>query len=116
RHHTYLRTEVLGVGSHLPQGLGRGAKQQVVEYSLVLQRQRRQFVWQGEDDVVILDRQERLGLTLEPGRVAASLALGAMAIATGIVADEPGAAVVALLDVAAQRGGAAACQRRQSTA
>jgi hypothetical protein len=107
REHADLRPQVPGIGRDLPQRLGGRPEQQVVDQGRVLQGQRPNLVGQREDDVVVLDGQERLGLAFQPGGPLAALALGAMAITTGVVAEQAQAAVVALVDVAAQRGGAA---------
>ena len=67
---------------------------------------------QGEDDVVIRNRQE-LGLAVfEPLPRRGGLALRAVAVAAGIVGDALVRAVLAALDVAAEHGGATGLDRR----
>ena len=72
------------------------------------------FGRQGEDHVIVLDRQQVLGLLVQPWARAKSLALGTVAVATGVVGDAVVAAVQAMLDVAAQapRCGNAARSRK----
>jgi hypothetical protein len=50
--------QVLGISSDLEQSLGRGAKQQAINPSLILQGQRSQDVGQGEDDMIVGDGQQ----------------------------------------------------------
>jgi hypothetical protein len=54
----------------------------------------------------VLDRQQLASSLFEPRRAGGALALWAMAIAAGAIGDRAVAATVALLDVAAERGGA----------
>lgn len=64
------------------------------------------------DDVEIADRQQ-VGLArCQPGARGGALAFGAMSVAAGVIGDPPVSAVVAGLDVTAQRGGAAVLDRR----
>jgi hypothetical protein len=46
-----LCAKVTGIAGDLQQGFGAGVKQQVVDQSLVLQCERSEFPWQGEDNV-----------------------------------------------------------------
>ena len=67
---------------------------------------------QGEDDVIVGNRQE-LGLAVfEPSPRGGRLALRAVAIPAGVVCDALVRAVLAALDVAAERGGATGLDRR----
>ena len=46
-----LSAEMLGIPGDLDQRLGAEAEQQTIHHFLVLQGQRRQFVWECENDV-----------------------------------------------------------------
>ena len=59
-----VSAEMLGVGGDGPEGSGGGSEQGAIDFALVLQRQRRQFRRQGEDDVEIGDRQQILAALL----------------------------------------------------
>jgi hypothetical protein len=89
------------------QGLGGNAKQQAVEDLRVLARQGQQDVREGKDEVEVLDRQQLQLAGIDPGTALAAAALGAVAVAAGVVADLDVAAVLALIDMSAQGRGAA---------
>ena len=61
-----LRTQVLGIGADLEQGLPGGPKQYVVHRLLVSQEERMQGVGDCEDRVEVLDRQQVPGSRLDP--------------------------------------------------
>ena len=104
--------EVLGIGGDGEQRLGRGAEQQVVDHRLVLVGDGGDLGRQREDEVEVADRQQ-IGLARgEPVPRRRALALGAMAVAAGVVGDPAVAAILAALDVAAEGGRAAALDRR----
>lgn len=64
------------------------------------------------NDVEVTDRQQ-IGLARrQPGAGSRALAPGAMPVAAGVIGDPPVPAVVAGLDMTAQRGGAAGLDRR----
>ena len=101
-----------GIGSDREQRLGRRAEQQVVDHCLVLVGDRGDLGRQGEDQVEVVDRQQ-VGLAGgEPVLRRRALALGTMAIAAGVVGDPAVAAILAALDMAAERGRAAALDGR----
>ena len=74
---------------------------------LVLQGDRRDRRGHGEDDVKIRDRQEFRATVGEPLRARQTLALGAMPVTAGVIGDADLAAILALLDMAAERRRAA---------
>ena len=85
---------------------------QVVDGGLVLERDGADRSRQGEDDVVVGNRQ-KLGLAFgQPLSRRRALTLRAVAVAAGIVGDAFVRAVLAALDVAAERGSAAGLDRR----
>jgi hypothetical protein len=77
------RAQMPGIGGDGRQRLGGGAKQEVVDGGLVVERDLGDRRRQGEDDVVIGDRQQ-IGLALgEPLTRRCALTLRAMPIAAG---------------------------------
>ena len=99
--------EVPGVGGDLAQGAGGGAEEQVVEPAAVLQGDRRDLGGEREDDVEVLRVQQLAAPGGEPGVAGRGLALGAVPVAAGAVADAAVPAAVALLDLAPEGGRAA---------
>src|SRR6202040_2567754 len=98
--------EVLGIGGDLLQGLGGGAEEQAVDRPGVLEGDRSDRRREGEDDVEIFDG-EQLGFpVLDPFGGGGGLALGAVAVAAGVIGDLAVAAAVTLLDMSAEGGGA----------
>ena len=87
-------------------------EQEVVDGGLVLERDRADRSRQREDDVIVGDRQKlRLALG-EPLPRRRALTLRAVTVAAGIVGDAFVRAVLAALNVSAERGGAAGLDRR----
>ncbi len=106
------RAQMLGIGGDGYEGLGGSPEQEVVDDGLVLERDRADRGRQGEDDVIVGNRQE-FRLTLgEPLPRRRSLTLRAMPVAAGIVGDARVRAVLAALDMAAERRGPAGLDRR----
>ncbi len=104
--------EMLRVGGDGQHRLRRRPEQQIVDHRLVLEGDVGDLGGQREDDVEVADRQQ-VGLALgEPGARGRALALGAVPVAAAVVGDPPVPAVVAGLDVTAERGGAAVLDRR----
>ena len=104
--------QMLRVGGDGDEGLGGGPEQEVVDRSLVLERDRADRSRQGEDDVIIGNRQKLRLAVFEPLPRRRRLTLGAMPVAAGIVGDAFVRAVLAALDVSAERGGATGLDRR----
>ena len=109
-------TKVLGVGGDLAQGAGCGAEEQGVECALVLQGDGGDLGGQREDDMKILAIQQFVLALGDPGGAGGALALGAMAVTAGTVAVAAVPAAVALLDLAAEGGGAALLDGGHDTA
>jgi hypothetical protein len=100
-------TQVLGIGGDGEQHLGRRTEQQIVDHGLVLVGDPCNLGRQREDEVEIADRQEiRLARCKRVLRRCA-LALGAMAVAAGVVGDRAVAAILAALDMATEGSRAA---------
>ena len=106
------RAEMLRVGGDGGQGLGGGPEQEVVDGGLVVERDRADRRRQGEDDVIVGDRQKLRLAIFEPLPRRRALTLRAMPVAAGIVGDAFVRAVLAALDMAAERRGPAALDRR----
>jgi hypothetical protein len=105
--HADLGAEVFWIGSDDAHRLGRSLEQDVVHDRLVLERDGGDGCWHGEDDVKIRDRQQ-VGLPIgQPLGACQALAFWAMPVATAVVGNADHAAAVALLDMAAERRGAA---------
>lgn len=104
---TDLRAQVLGVRSDGEQGLGSGAKKNVVHHRLILQGYRSKRFGQCKDGVMVRDGEDFRLARFEPLRLVQALAFGAVAIAARIVGDGLMATVVAFVDVSAQRRRAA---------
>ena len=105
------RAQMPRVGGDRRQRLGGGPEQEVVDGRLVLERDRADCRRQGEDDVVVGNRQE-FGLALgEPLARRRALTLRAVPVAAGVVGDAFVRAVLAALDVAAERGAATGLDR-----
>jgi hypothetical protein len=77
-------SEMSGIGGDLQQSRGAGVEQEVVDNFLVLQRQPREFVRQGENDMDVADRQQFFASFGEPLVARISLALRTMAVAAGM--------------------------------
>src|SRR5204863_5097081 len=90
--------------------------QDVVDDGLVLVRDGRDLLGHGEDNVEVFDRQE-FGLSvLQPLRAHQRLALRTVPRSAAVERDALVTAGVALLDVAAERGGATALDVTHGTA
>ncbi len=103
--------EMLGVGGDGDQGLGGGLEQDAIDLCLVLIGDVGDRRRHGEHDVEV-GRRQQLGLAGGkplPGRCA--LALGAVAVAAGVVGDMSMAAVLTSRHMAAERRRAAVLDR-----
>ena len=106
------RAEMLRVGGDRGQRLRSGSEQEVVDGRLVLERDGADRGRQGEDDVIVGNRQELRLAVFEPSPRGGRLALRAVTIPAGVVGDPFVRAVLAALDVAAERGCATGLDRR----
>src|SRR5437879_3279208 len=68
-----LRAEVTRITSDLQQSCSTGVKQQFVDHPLILQCERSQFPWQGEDNVHVAGRQQLSFPRLEPAQAGVAL-------------------------------------------
>ena len=110
---TDLRAEVTRIAGDLQQGGSTGAKQQVIDQPFILQCERSQFPWQGEDGVHVAGGQQLTLPRLEPAQAGVALTLGAVPVSARVVRDGSMSAVRALIAMSTQRGGAAACDGQQ---
>lgn len=106
-----LGAEVAGIGGDPPQRLGGGLEEQAIDGTLVLERQRREPIGQGEDDVEVLDGQELVEALLQPPLLGQRLALRTVPVAAGVVGVAQLAAAIADLEVAPEHGRAAGLDR-----
>ena len=107
RDHADLGAEMFGIGADGADRLGRGLEEDIVDDRLVLQGDRCERGRHGEDEMEIRDWQKFGAAVGQPLGSREPLALGAVPIAAGIVGDTDLAAVLALLDMPAEHGGAA---------
>jgi hypothetical protein len=103
--------EMPGVGCDFEQGGGAGFKEQREQEPLVLPHQRHECMRHAEDQVVVADRQQLLLPLREPLIASASLALGTVPVATGVIGDSLMSAARTLIAMTAECRRAAACDR-----
>jgi len=108
-----LRAEVTRITSDLQQSCSTGVKQQFVDQPLILQCERSQFPWQGEDNVHVAGRQQLSFPRLEPAQAGVALTPWAMSVTARVIRDGSMSAVRALIAMSPQRGGTAACNGQQ---
>ena len=110
--HADPRAQMFGIGGDRDHRLGGSLEQKVVNHGLVLMGDVADRRRQGEDEMVIGDRQQ-LGLAFgQPSLRRRALAFRAMPIATAIVGDDFVGAVLAARDMPAEGRRAAALDRR----
>ena len=82
---TNLRSEILGIACNLAECFSHGAKQEVVEFRLILQDERVEFMRQREDHVEVPGWKQFQFPRVDPSATCLSLTLVAMTIATAVV-------------------------------
>ena len=82
---TNLRSEILGIACNLAECFSHGAKQEVVEFRLILQDERVEFMRQREDHVEVSGWKQFQLPRVDPSTACLSLTLVAMTIATAVV-------------------------------
>src|ERR1022692_2186209 len=110
---TDLGSQVAWIAGDLQKSCSTGVKHQVIDQPFILQCERSQFPWQGEDNVHVAGGQQLPLPRLEPAQAGVALTLGAVPVSTRVVRDDGMSAVRALIAMSAQRGGAAACDGQQ---
>ncbi len=106
------RAEMPGVSRDRHHRLGRRSEQQIVDDCLVLAGDVGNLGGKREDDMEVADRQQ-VGFALgQPDARSGTLALGAMPVAAAVVGNALMPTVLAGIDVAAKRRGAAVLDRR----
>src|SRR5436190_20800341 len=113
RREANLRSQASWIRSEREQRLGRRPEEQIVELPLIVQHQRLQRLGQREHHVEILDRQEPLEPSFEPGSPLRALALGTVTVSARVVRDTLVTAIPASVDMATEHGGAASGQATQ---
>ena len=106
-------SQALGVQTELEQCLRSSLEQQSKQVSSIPEDQRAQLRWQSEHHVEVMHRQDARLALFEPAVLRQCLALGAVPIPTRVVLGLPVSAPGALLDVPAERSGAASSKRCQ---
>ena len=106
-----LGAEVCGVAAQIGQGVGRRREQEIEDERFVPPRQRAQFGGQGEDGMEVVRREQPLGALRHPLVLGGPLTRRAEAAQAGVVERDLAGAGLALVEVAAQRLGAAVLDR-----
>ena len=75
-----LGSKMPGITSDLQQSCSTGVKQQVIDQPFILQCERSEFPWQGEDDVHVAGGQQLAFPRLEPAPAGVALTLGAVPV------------------------------------
>jgi len=96
--------QMLWISRYCQQRLAGAAEQQIVNQPRVLESKVGKRIRQGEDYVVVGDREQFFLPSLEPFGLGQRLALGAVAVATRVVRGDSMPAPIALLDVTAECG------------
>src|ERR1035437_2578688 len=110
---TDLGSQMAWIAGDLQQSCSTGVKQQVIDHPFVLQGERSQFPWQGEDDVHVAGGQQLSFPRLEPAQAGVALATWAMPGAARVIRDGSMSAVRALIAMSTQRSGSAARDGQQ---
>ena len=84
---TDLGSQMAWIAGDLQQSCSTGVKQQVIDHPFVLQGERSQFPWQGEDDVHVAGGQQLSFPRLEPAQAGVALTLGAVPVSARVVRD-----------------------------
>jgi hypothetical protein len=87
---------MLGITRNGLEGLGHGLKQQGIDHTRILQREGTELGGEGKDHMAVGHFQNLPLPRRQPGGLGTPLALGAVPIPTGIIADLLMAAVIAL--------------------
>ena len=82
---TDVRSKILGIACNLAECFSHGAKQEVVEFRLVLQDKRVEFMRQREDHMEVSGWKQFQLPGLDPSATCLRLTLVAMTIATAVV-------------------------------
>jgi len=82
-----LGSEVFRITGHFPQCGGAGFEQQVIDHPLVLIRQARNGLRDGEDDMYVTGRQQLTGALGDPPVPGSGLALRTVPIPTRVVGE-----------------------------
>jgi len=106
-----LCAQMPGIGSNLQEGGRTGFEKQLEENPLVLPDEWNQRVWNAEDQVVVIHRQQLLLASGQPPVPSVGLALRAMTIPAGVVREGLLTAAIALVAVSTQCGGPASFNR-----
>ena len=107
-------SEMSGVAGDFQKSFCTGTEQQTIDDFLVLQSQRCQLWRQSENDMDVTRREKFAVTRFEPAFAGARLTLRAMAISAAVIRDGGALSTAgALIDMAAERGGATARDGQQ---
>jgi hypothetical protein len=98
-----FHTQMLRIAGDGEQGFGSGGEQEVVDDLLVVESDGGDRLWECEDHMEVLGGQQLGGALLEPFFACRTLALWAMTVAAGTIADVSVLTVVAPFDRTAHR-------------
>jgi hypothetical protein len=103
RDHSCLGAQVFGIGGDVADGLSSRLEQDIIDDRLVLETNCRDGRRDGKDDMEIGNGQQLRSAVGEPLEPRQPLALRAVSVAAAIEGDAGHAAILATLDVTAQR-------------
>jgi hypothetical protein len=103
-HDADVGAQPLGVGGKLKQGFLDCPEHEIVEVFFIAQGKGVKFMRDGKDRVKIADGQELLKPVIDPREACGCLTPGAMAVATGMKANNFVTALIALLNLSAHCG------------
>ena len=82
-----LCAKMLRIGRDIEQRGSTGLKEQGKQLSLVLPYQRHKLMWDAEDEMIVVDRQQFLLPIPKPLVARSGLTLGAVPVAAGVIRD-----------------------------
>jgi len=101
--HSDLCAEMAWIGGNCAERIPGGAKKQIIDDPLILQRERGEFIGEREDEVKIRRRQQVGLLFRDPGGLCRSLAFRTVAVAAGVVSDHFFPTLITLLPMRPKR-------------
>jgi len=110
-----VRSDVFRIGGNGMEGFRGCPKKDGVDDTFVLKGHGCDFIGNGKDDMIIGNGKQFGHARPDPFRFGERLALGAVAVTTGVVGDSLGAALIAHVDMPAQDGSPADFDGAQDT-
>jgi len=106
-----LRSEMSGIARDGEQGFRGSVEQEAVKQLFVVKGDAGELAGKSEDDMKVFDRQQFFLPAAKPLGTLRVQALGAVAVAAGVVRNTRIVALVAFFNMASERGGAARLNR-----